>query len=49
MKPDLYNSDVKASRETSMRLEKETADLAFAKEEWLRLEMLREELEGGKD
>ena len=48
-KPDLYNNDFEAFKETSTRLEKESNALAIAEEEWLRLEMLREELEGGED
>ena len=48
-KPDLYNNDFEAFKKTSTQLEKENNALAIAEEEWLRLEILREKLEGEKN
>ena len=48
-KPDLYNNDFEAFKKTSTQLEKESNALAIAEEEWLRLEILREKLEGEKN
>ncbi len=44
--PNLYARDPKAFEQATARLGALTHDLASAEEEWLRLEMLREELEG---
>ncbi|MGN6585099.1 MAG: ABC-F family ATP-binding cassette domain-containing protein [Rhizobiaceae bacterium] len=44
--PGLYQRDAKAFGELSAALDKERASLAAMEEEWLDLEMLREELEG---
>jgi len=44
--PDLYRRDAKAFGELSATLDRERAVLAAMEEEWLELEMLREELEG---
>ncbi len=45
--PDLYARDRAAYERRSAGLVAKEAELAAAEEEWLRLEMLREELEGG--
>ena len=44
--PDLYTRDRAAFDQTATALEKAESDLAAAEEEWLALEMLREEIEG---
>ncbi|MBT6093686.1 MAG: ATP-binding cassette domain-containing protein [Rhodospirillaceae bacterium] len=44
--PGFYTHDPKAFEQATARLGAVTQDLAQAEEEWLRLEMLREELEG---
>jgi ATP-binding cassette subfamily F protein uup len=44
--PDLYRRDARGFSELSAALDKERASLAAMEEEWLQLEMLREELEG---
>jgi len=44
--PDLFKSDAAAFHQASTRLDAASRELAEAEEEWLRLEMLREELEG---
>ncbi len=44
--PDLYRRDPKAFEARSTALAEREAKLAEAEEEWLRLEMLREELQG---
>jgi ATP-binding cassette subfamily F protein uup len=44
--PDLFRSDADAFHQASTRLDAASHELAAAEEEWLRLEMLREELEG---
>ena len=44
--PGLYQRDAKAFGELSARLNREREALATMEEEWLELEMLREELEG---
>ncbi len=43
--PDLYNRDAQAFQKTADALKQAETDLAACEEEWLRLEMLREELE----
>ncbi len=45
--PGLYARDRKLFAETSARLTDAQAELAAAEEKWLRLEILREEVEGG--
>jgi len=44
--PDLFRRDADAFHSVSARLDAAARELAAAEEEWLRLEMLREELEG---
>ncbi|TPQ47048.1 elongation factor 3 [Prosthecomicrobium hirschii] len=44
--PDLYAKNPKRFAETAARLDKAQAALAAAEDEWLRLEMLREEIGG---
>jgi ATP-binding cassette subfamily F protein uup len=44
--PDLYRKDPATFTKTTMALAMTKADLGKAEEEWLRVEMLREELEG---
>ena len=44
--PDLYTKDPKAFAQVTARLGAIEAELAAAEEDWLRLEMLREEIEG---
>src|SRR5690606_15062774 len=46
--PDLYRRDPRTFAETTERLAAKQAELEAAEEEWLRLEMLREETEGGQ-
>ncbi len=45
--PDLYAKDFKKFEKTNLELDKLRAELATMEDEWLELEMLREELEGG--
>jgi ATP-binding cassette subfamily F protein uup len=45
--PDLYRKDPTAFTKTTMALAMTKAELGKAEEEWLRVEMLREELEQG--
>jgi ATP-binding cassette subfamily F protein uup len=45
--PDLYRKDPTAFTKTTMALAMTKAELSNAEEEWLRVEMLREELEQG--
>lgn len=47
--PELYSRDPDKFQVTSNALKKASGDLAVAEEEWLRLEMLREEIEREKD
>ncbi len=44
--PDFYSSDPEGFAETSKALEKAQSSLSHAEEEWLELEMMREEAEG---
>ena len=44
--PGLYGRDRKAFEQASARFQKAGEELAAAEDEWLRLEALREELEG---
>ena len=44
--PKFYERDPKGFSQTVAMLDKERAGLAAMEEEWLELEMLREELEG---
>lgn len=44
--PELYAKDPKAFAQVTARLGEIETELAGAEEEWLRLEMLREEIEG---
>ncbi|MCC6206380.1 MAG: ABC transporter ATP-binding protein, partial [Hyphomicrobiales bacterium] len=44
--PKFYERDPKGFSQTIAMLDKERASLAAMEEEWLELEMLREELEG---
>jgi ATP-binding cassette subfamily F protein uup len=45
--PDLYRKDPTTFTRTTMALAMTKADLGKAEEDWLRVEMLREEVEGG--
>ena len=44
--PDLYANDPERFQQTADKLKNAEADLALAEEEWLRLELLKSELEG---
>jgi ATP-binding cassette subfamily F protein uup len=44
--PALFSRDAAAFNKTATELEKERAALSAMEEEWLELEMLREEIEG---
>jgi ATP-binding cassette subfamily F protein uup len=45
--PGLYRRDPKAFTDATATLNKARGELAAMEEEWLELEMLREEIEGG--
>jgi len=45
--PEFYDRDLAAFKETADALVEAQAEMATSEEEWLRLEILREELEGG--
>ncbi len=45
--PEFYDRDLAAFKETADALVEARAEMATSEEEWLRLEILREELEGG--
>jgi ATP-binding cassette subfamily F protein uup len=45
--PGLYGRDPKAFADKSGRLAAVQGEIAAAEEQWLELEMLREEIEGG--
>lgn len=45
--PDLYRRDADAFQKTTDALTEAQSNLAAAEDEWLRVEMLREEIEGG--
>ncbi len=47
-RPDLYSTDPERFQKTASELEAVQADLDGAEEEWLELEMLREDIEGGQ-